>query len=165
MNQPIITDTGYKELLSIAEEQYQLAEKMYWLYQEKLHFDFYDGYIAQLAVYARQIQQIRLVNPQYIELKLKDVLVEVKKLWPGHGNEVLTAELVAKVALLLDRATALGWKQPLPENSVYSCEICGFTGRLGVDIVQRPFFNRVLRRDSTRWECIDIERCLCRTGR
>ena len=52
MNQPIITDTGYKELLSIAEEQYQLAEKMYWLFQEKLNFDFYDGYIAQLAVYA-----------------------------------------------------------------------------------------------------------------
>jgi hypothetical protein len=160
----IITDTSYKELLSIAEEQYLIAEKIYWLYQEKLDFDVYDLYIAQLAVYALQIQKIRLTDPQYIELKLKDVLAEANQLWPEHGNERITAELVAKVALLLDTATALGWKEPLPEISVYSCEVCGFKGHLGVDIVERPFFDRVQQRDSTRWECKNIEKCLDRIG-
>ena len=47
-----------------------IAERMFWLYQKNLDFDFYDIYLTQLAGYARQIQQIRLVNPQLIELKI-----------------------------------------------------------------------------------------------
>lgn len=156
---------GYPELLNKAEAQYQIAEKMYWLYQETLDFDFYDMYRAQMAVYANLIQQVRLVNPQCVELKLNRILAEVNKLWPEDGNSEITPELVAKVAFLLDTASAMGWNAAKPEVSIYSCEVCGYKGHLGVDIVESEFYDRILKRDSTRWECKDIEECLDRLGR
>lgn len=110
MKPSIIIEKGYKELWSKAEGQHLIAERMFWLYQKNLDFDFYDIYLTQLAGYARQIQQIRLVNPQLIELKITDVLAAVKKLWPEHGTNGITPELVARVTLLLDKATAMGWK-------------------------------------------------------
>jgi uncharacterized LabA/DUF88 family protein len=156
--------SGYQELLTKAEEQYQIAEKMHRLYQENLDFDFYDLYRAQMAEYASLIQQARLVNPLLTELKLKEMLAEIKKLWPEQGNGI-TPDLVARVALLLDTAAAMGWNPPTPEIPTCSCEVCGNKGHLGVDIVEREFYDRTLERDSTRWECKNIEKCLDRIGR
>jgi len=165
MKTTIFTDTSLKELLSKAEEQYLIAEKMYSLYQEALDFDLYDLYVARLAKYTRQMQQIRLVNPESIELKLKDVLTEANQLWPEDGNNGMTPESVAKVTFLLDIATALGWEASTPKISIYTCEVCGYRGYLGVDILERPYYDRLFKRDSTRWECKDIEKCLDRVGR
>ena len=165
MKTTTFTDTSLKELLSKADGQHLIVERMFWLYQKNLDFDFYDIYLTQLAGYARQIQQIGLVNPSVIEFKLKEVLTEVNKIWPVHGDRGITPELVAKVTFLLDMATALGWRQPTPEVLLCSCEVCGYKGYLGVDILERPYYDRLFKRDSTRWECKDIEKCLDRTGR
>ena len=48
------------------------------------------------------------------------------------------------------------------ENQTYSCEICGHTGQLGVDIEERPYYDRFFKRDNIRYECKNIEKCLDR---
>jgi hypothetical protein len=153
--------TTFQELLTKADAQYKAVEKMHQLYNQTLDFDFDDLYIAQLAVYTGLVQQICALNPRFIESRLKEVmgeLAEVDKLW----NNGITPEIVARILLLLDTATALGWKQPIPQEPIYTCEVCSFKGHLGADIVEREYYDQVLRRDNTRYECRDIEQCLNR---
>jgi len=125
------TESSYQELLNKAEEQYGIAEQLYWLFQETLDFDFRDLYILQMARYASQIRRIRQVNSDFIRLKCQEVLVAAETLWAEHtlnwvektgtdGSKVLeeqglTAEVVAMYTLLLDTAQALGWKPPMPK--------------------------------------------------
>ena len=42
---------------------------------------------------------------------------------------------------------------------VRQCEVCG---HMGGDVQEHPFYDKVLGRDSTRYECDDIEACLDR---
>jgi len=129
-NQNKNADTGCKELISKADEQHVIIEKLYGLYQETLDFDFYDMYIVQLALFAEQIQRIRAINPQIIRMKCQEILAEADNLWAKNslkwvegtgddGNKVLeqnlTPEIVAEYAFLLDTAQALGWKAPMPK--------------------------------------------------
>jgi hypothetical protein len=150
--------TTLQELLTKADAQYKAVEKMHQLYNQTLDFDFDDLYLVQFAAYIGLVHQIRAINPQVIESRLKEVLAElaeVDKLW----NNGITPEIVAGTSLLLDTATALGWNPPAP---IYTCEVCGFKGHLGEGIIEREYYDKFLQRDNTRYECRDIEQCLNR---
>ena len=142
--------TTLQELLTKADAQYKAVEKMHQLYNQTLDFDFDDLYLVQFAAYIGLVHQIRAINPQLIESRLKEVLAELAAV-DKHD--------IAKTSLLLDTATALGWNPPAP---IYTCEVCGFKGHLGGDIVEREYYDKFLHRDNTRYECRDIEQCLNR---
>ena len=142
--------TTLQELLTKADAQYKAVEKMHQLYNQTLDFDFDDLYLVQFAAYIGLVHQIRAINPQVIESRLKEVLAELAAI-DKHD--------IAKTSLLLDTATALGWNPPA---QIYTCEVCGFKGHLGGDIVEREYYDKFLHRDNTRYECRDIEQCLNR---
>jgi hypothetical protein len=142
--------TTLQELLTKADAQYKAVEKMHQLYNQTLDFDFDDLYLVQFAAYIGLVHQIRAINPQLIESRLKEVLAELAAV-DKHD--------IAKTSLLLDTAAALGWNPPAP---IYTCEVCGFKGHLGGDIVEREYYDKFLHRDNTRYECRDIEQCLNR---
>ena len=142
--------TTFQELLTKADAQYKAVEKMHQLYNQTLDFDFDDLYLVQFAAYIGLVHQIRAINPQLIESRLKEVLAELAAV-DKHD--------IAKTSLLLDTAAALGWNPPAP---IYTCEVCGFKGHLGGDIVEREYYDKFLHRDNTRYECRDIEQCLNR---
>ena len=142
--------TTLQELLTKADAQYKAVEKMHQLYNQTLDFDFDDLYLVQFAAYIGLVHQIRAINPQVIESRLKEVLAELAAV-DKHD--------IAKTSLLLDTATALGWNPPAP---IYTCEVCGFKGHLGEGIIEREYYDKFLQRDNTRYECRDIEQCLNR---
>lgn len=160
-----ITKVNIIELLTKAENQYAIVKRLHQMFNESLDFEFEDSYLSQLAVYAGLMQQVKMTAPQLFAVKLDEVLEDIAKLKTEMDNQVLTPEMVSHATLLFDTATALGWIEPQPEVPVYTCEVCGFKGRLGLDIVERPYFNSFYRHDSTRWECRDFEACLTRIGR
>ena len=129
-----ICHDDYQALLTKANEQYELVEKTYDLYQDTLDSHAYAVYVYQLIKYARCIGRIRSVNPEMIKAKCQDTLDEAARLWAAHTikwveksdgkeNKILvpvdkednlTPEVVARHMFLLDTAQALGWEPPKP---------------------------------------------------
>jgi hypothetical protein len=155
------------ELMTKAKKQYELVKNLHHMFTNTQDFDLEDLFLVQLAVYAGIMRQVKAVAPQLFAIKLGELLKDVIKLETelNKPNQVLTPELVARVELLLDTGVALGWVEPQPVPPVYTCQVCGFRGLLNKDIVERPFYDTTLHRDSTRFECQNIEQCLTRTGR
>jgi len=156
----MLTKVSVQELLTKADTQYEVVKKLHQLLDDAGDVDVGDLYRAQLLIYADLMQQVKVTTPRLIELKLKEILVDINQ----FNNPELTPEIVSQTDFLLDLAKSLGWVEPQPKAPVYTCEICGFRGQLGVTIVERPYHNPLYDHDSTRWECADYESCLTRTG-
>jgi hypothetical protein len=164
----MVTATKVSELISKAENQLEIINSLHQMFDNTLDLEIEDMFLAQLAVYTELIQQVKVVNPQWVTAKLNDVLVEMvnaKAQITNTSNDALTWEKVSQVTLLMGIAKALGWVEPQPPPSIFTCEICGARGQLGVEIVERPYYDTTLRRDNTRYECKNIQACLTRTGR
>jgi hypothetical protein len=155
------------ELMTQAEKQYELVKNLHHMFTNTQDFDLEDLFLVQLAVYAGIMRQVKAVAPQLFAVKLNELLEDVVKLEAelNKPNRVLTPEMVAQVELLLDTGVALGWVEPQPEAPIYTCELCGYKGRLNKDIVERPYYDVILHRDNTRYECENIQACLTRIGR
>ena len=43
----------------------------------------------------------------------------------------------------------------------YTCEVCGFTGD-DTEVTEQPCYDRLLRRENTKYMCVDVSGCLAR---
>ena len=163
----MVTAIKTNELIAKTESQLELIKNLHLMFDNTLDFSVEDMYLCQMTIYAVLIQQVKAVNPQWVTAKLNDALVELvtTKAAINKSDQSLTWEMVSRIVLLFGIAKALGWVEPQPEPLVYSCQICGCTGQLNKDIVERPYYDNVLHRDNVRFECQNIEQCLTRTGR
>ena len=154
------------ELIAKAENQLEIIKSLHRMFDSTLSLEVDDMYLVQLTVLTGLIQRVKAVNPQWVIAKLNAVLVELVMAKATINKPDLTWEKVTQVTMLFDLAKALGWTQPQLESpSSYFCQVCGYVGRLGVDIVERPYYDVTLHRDNTRYECENIQACLTRTGR
>jgi hypothetical protein len=163
----MITKVSDQELTVKAETQYLMIVRLHQMFESTQDFGIEDLYLTQLAMYAKLMQQVKVIAPRLLSLKLDGILRDIVKLETelNKPDQVLTQEIVAQAELLFDTAAALGWEMPQPAPLIFTCEICGARGQLGVEIVERPYYDTTLRRDNTRYECKNIQACLTRTGR
>ena len=128
----MVTKVSVQELTVKVETQYSAIVRLHQIFNVTQDFEIEDLYLRQLAVYAKLMQQVKVIAPQLFNLKHDGVLEDITKLEAqlNKPNTVLAPELVAQAELLFDTGVVLGWVEPQPE-AIYTCEVCSFKGRLG----------------------------------